>query len=33
MQMRITSLRNFTDASGLVWFVIGNMWFFGDNNM
>lgn len=25
---RLTAARNISDASGLVWFVIGNMWFF-----
>lgn len=25
------SLRNFLDAMGLVWFVVGNLWLFGDD--
>mmetsp|Transcript_17415 Transcript_17415/g.29197 ORF Transcript_17415/g.29197 Transcript_17415/m.29197 type:complete len:372 (+) Transcript_17415:178-1293(+) len=28
---RVTNIRNITDATGLIWFVVGNMWIFGDN--
>jgi E3 ubiquitin-protein ligase RNF38/44 len=30
--VQITSLRNIVDAMGLVWFIIGNLWLFGDDN-
>ena len=30
--LQITSLRNIVDAMGLVWFIIGNLWIFGDDN-
>lgn len=30
--LRITNFRNVTDALGLIWFVVGNMWLFGDDN-
>jgi uncharacterized membrane protein (DUF485 family) len=29
--MRAISVRNTIDAFGLIWFVIGNMWLFGDD--
>lgn len=29
---RIKSLRNTIDAFGLIWFVVGNMWLFGDDD-
>ena len=28
----ITSFRNTVDGMGLVWFIIGNLWIFGDDN-
>jgi hypothetical protein len=30
-QARLSSIRNIVDASGLIWFVIGNIWVFGDD--
>lgn len=27
------SLRNIVDAMGLVWFIIGNLWLFGDDQV
>jgi hypothetical protein len=29
---KVLGLRNFLDAMGLVWFVIGNLWLFGDDS-
>lgn len=29
---RMRSIRNTIEAFGLVWFVVGNMWLFGDDN-
>lgn len=29
---RIKSIRNTVDAFGLIWFVVGNMWLFGDDD-
>lgn len=29
--VHLTNLRNIVDAVGLVWFVVGNMWIFGDD--
>lgn len=29
---QITSFRNMIDALGLIWFVVGNMWLFGDDD-
>lgn len=29
---RVKSLRNTIDAFGLIWFVVGNMWLFGDDD-
>lgn len=31
--MRATNIRNIVDAIGIIWFVIGNMWLFGDDGM
>mmetsp|Transcript_19251 Transcript_19251/g.19386 ORF Transcript_19251/g.19386 Transcript_19251/m.19386 type:complete len:360 (+) Transcript_19251:104-1183(+) len=30
--IRATNIRNVMDALGLIWFVIGNMWLFGDDS-
>ena len=30
--MQTTNFKNITDALGLVWFVVGNMWLFGDDD-
>jgi hypothetical protein len=30
-QARLNSIRNAVDASGLIWFVVGNIWVFGDD--
>lgn len=29
---RMKSIRNTIDVFGLIWFVVGNMWLFGDDN-
>lgn len=31
-QQNATNIRNISDALGLVWFVVGNMWIFGDSS-
>lgn len=30
--VQIAGFRNIVDAMGLVWFIIGNLWLFGDDN-
>ena len=30
-QARLNSIRNVVDASGLLWFIVGNIWVFGDD--
>lgn len=30
--VQITGFRNIVDAMGLVWFIIGNLWLFGDDD-
>ena len=29
---RVTTARNVTDAAGLLWFIIGNLWLFDGSN-
>jgi hypothetical protein len=31
LQVQFSNARNIVDAIGLVWFVVGNMWIFGDD--
>lgn len=31
LKAQLTNIRNIVDAVGLVWFVVGNMWIFGDD--
>jgi hypothetical protein len=31
LQIQLTNTRNIVDAIGLIWFVVGNMWIFGDD--